>query len=86
MKAHVIGEQNLDAQADANEGATGEQNLDARADANEDTWEVKICRYMKNVNIDEEEDSLLTIFDTRTWKILKRHLKKYLVSYSTWKI
>jgi len=62
-------EQNLDAQADANEGATGEENLDAQADANEDILggeNLQPSVDTENVNIDEQEDSLLTIFDPRT--------------------
>ena len=62
-------EQNLDAQADANEGATGEENLDAQANANEDILggeNLQPSVDTENVNIDEQEDSLLTIFDPRT--------------------
>ena len=31
---------------------------------------------MQNVNIDEEEDSLLTIFDPRTWENLQKTFEK----------
>jgi hypothetical protein len=41
-------------QADSNEGATVDENLQPSDDT-------------ENVNFDEQEDSLSTIFDPRTW-------------------
>jgi len=63
-------EQNLDAQADANEGATEEENLDVQVYSNGGATadeNLEPSNDTENINIDEQEDSLLTIFDPRTW-------------------
>lgn len=70
------------AQADANEGATEEENLDAQADANEDILggeNLQPSDDTENVNIDDQEDSLMTIFDHRTWKNLDNSKRNILI-------
>ncbi|CAA0817438.1 TTF-type zinc finger protein with HAT dimerisation domain [Striga hermonthica] len=76
-------DQNLDAQAqaDANEGATatGEENLDVQADGNEEILGGENLQRTKNVNIDDQEDSMLTTFDPRTWENLDNSKRDILI-------
>ncbi|XP_066323474.1 uncharacterized protein [Miscanthus floridulus] len=75
------GEENLDVQADANEGAAGEENLDAQADANEDILgsgkNLQPSDDTENLYIDEQ--SMLTIFDPRTWENLNNIKRDILI-------
>ncbi|XP_066375027.1 uncharacterized protein [Miscanthus floridulus] len=77
----ATGEENLDAQADANEGAAGEENLDAQADANEDILgsgeNLQPSDDTKNLYINEQ--SMLTIFDPRTWENLNNIKRDILI-------
>ncbi|XP_066344150.1 uncharacterized protein [Miscanthus floridulus] len=77
----ATGEENLDAQADANEGAAGEENLDAQADANEDILgSGKILQPSDDTeNLYIDEQSMLTIFDPRTWKNLNNIKRDILI-------
>ncbi|XP_066314110.1 uncharacterized protein [Miscanthus floridulus] len=72
VKKECNGEENLDVQADANEGAAGEENLDVQADANEDILgsgeNLQPSDDTEKLYIDEQ--SMLTIFDPRTWENL----------------
>ncbi|CAA0834815.1 Protein ALWAYS EARLY 3 [Striga hermonthica] len=76
-------DQNLDAQAqaDANEGATatGEENLDVQADGNEEILGGENLQPTENVNIDDQEDSMLTTFDPKTWENLDNSKRDILI-------
>ena len=65
----------------ANEGAAGEENLDAQADANEDILgsgeNLQPSDDTENLYIDEQ--SMLTIFDPRTWENLNNIKRDILI-------
>nr|TKW25065.1 hypothetical protein SEVIR_3G092000v2 [Setaria viridis] len=72
------------AEVDANEGATEEHNLDVEADANDHTQApggdtLQPSDDTETANIDEQEDSVLTIFDPRTWENLGNSKKDILI-------
>ncbi|XP_066357929.1 uncharacterized protein [Miscanthus floridulus] len=55
---------------DSNEGATEEENLQENLQPSDDT---------ENVNMDEQEDSLPTIFDPRTWENIDNSKRDILI-------
>ncbi|XP_066365377.1 uncharacterized protein [Miscanthus floridulus] len=55
---------------DSNEGATEEENLQKNLQPSDDT---------ENVNMDEQEDSLSTIFDPRTWENIDNSKRDILI-------
>ena len=72
------------AEVDPNEGATEEQNLDDEANANEHTQApegetLQPSHDIETTNIDEQDDSLLSIFDPRTWGNLNNRKRDILI-------
>ncbi|KAJ1283327.1 hypothetical protein BS78_03G119900 [Paspalum vaginatum] len=56
----VMGEQNLIAEVDVNEDSVVQENLQPSSDMENQDGQ-------KNLDVDEQEDNLLSIFDPRTW-------------------
>lgn len=71
---------NLNAEVDVNEDATREQNLNAHVDANEDSaGEQSLQPSSENPNGNEQNDSLISIFDPRTWDNLDNNERDILI-------
>jgi hypothetical protein len=70
----------LIAEVDPNERATEEQNLDAEASANDHTsGDENLQPSDDTANIDAQEESLLTLFDPRTWGNLDNSKRDVLI-------